>query len=691
MRNQGESDDDKKFRKALENMRYKACTPDDIRYLNTLVSSPKPGRHYIGAKPWRDAAIIVGENKQKDEINRLGCIRYGADTRQQLFNFYSDDSIVSNVNTGKLEKSSFKHSKKNKVNTISQDLQNILWELPPSTHEYHAPPVLSLCRGMPVIIRHNVATELNITKGQRGTVYAWHASKGVFGQDVLDVVFILLSDPPNPLKVDGLPPNVVPITRRKSSGYIYLPDDSKIYVSRFQVDILPGFSMTAHASQGQGMVTNATDLNTLKDHHAYYTALSRSRSAKNTVILQGFDSKVITGGASGSLRKEFRELELLDIITKLRYEGKLDNSVHGTTRTVLIESFLASKEKSYVPANIHAALRWSEKDPYKPESSSYIGWSLVDKKNWKTSMQNKTFDNKSTVIKATDANYIPSSVVQRVEANIGIKLTGNLDNFVERPLRLIWSNNSCAFDSIFVIVRHIWYENSFNVQPYTYLPTLFLQLQSNVTGGLCFEDIRDYFRRSVQHLDGLRWGQYCSTMDALIQLLKLHDPCIQSNLVCEQGHISNRRTRAPCSAHFMGPFRDPPTSTSGWLNTLPSHLWGSLCPVCNAPMQKTFKLISAPPIIAFSLDGLRLCDITVKIPVIVGNEQVTYQLKGVSYFSISDAHFVSRIVSSCGTVFFHDGMKNGGDALLEHPDVETLDLNSCAERYKPSAVIYAKC
>ncbi|KAH7870205.1 uncharacterized protein C8R40DRAFT_1057559, partial [Lentinula edodes] len=303
MRNQGESNEDKKFRKALENMRYKACTTDDIRFLNTLVSSPKTGRHYIGARPWRDAPIIVGENKQKDEINRLGCIRFASDTKQQLTDFYSDDCITSKSDSNKLEKTSFKRSKSSKINSISRDLQDILWDLPPSAHEYHAPAVLSICRGMPVIVRHNVATELNVTKGQRGIVYTWHASTGKFGQPVLDVLFVLLTDPPNPVQIEGLPLNVVPLTRRKSSGYLYLPDDSKIYTSRFQVDVLPGFALTAHASQGQSLEPNATDLNTFNDHHAYYTALSRSRSAKNTIILQGFDSKHITGGASGSLRK----------------------------------------------------------------------------------------------------------------------------------------------------------------------------------------------------------------------------------------------------------------------------------------------------------------------------------------------------------------------------------------------------
>ncbi|KAJ3917034.1 hypothetical protein F5877DRAFT_91440 [Lentinula edodes] len=311
MRNTGLSEADIKYRKALENMRYKSCTADDIRFLNTLVSSKAEGRPFIGSKPWRDAPIIVGQNNEKDEINRMGCIRFATETKQKLCNFYSDDIISSKSETTR-GKNAFKNTKASSINKISMELQKILWDIPTSC-------VLSLCLGLPLIIRHNAAVELSITKGQRATVYGWHSSKGVFGQPVLEVLFALLTDPPTPIEVPGLPQNVC-------RGYIRLPDDTKIYV-------------TPHASQGQNHTKNTADLNTLNSHHAFYTALSRSTS--------GFDSKYITGGASGPLRKEFRELELLDEITRLRFEGKLDSSVMGSTRGTLIETFLDWKGKAY--------------------------------------------------------------------------------------------------------------------------------------------------------------------------------------------------------------------------------------------------------------------------------------------------------------------------------------------------------
>ncbi|KIK58936.1 hypothetical protein GYMLUDRAFT_170278 [Collybiopsis luxurians FD-317 M1] len=287
MRNQGQSVDDVKFRRALENMRYKACTPEDVRFLKTL-----------------DAPIIVGENRQKDEINRLGCLRYAADTSQKLTDFYSTDSITTTLEEHR-EKSTIKCKSRSKVNTMSAELQRLLWELPLSSHENHAAPVLTLCTGLPVIIRYNVATELNITKGQRATVYSWHASKGQYGNLVLDTLFVQLEKPPTPVNLDGLPTNVVPLLPRKNAGYVLLLDDSKLYVTRLQIDVLPGFAMTAYASQGHSMDKVTIMLNSLRDHHAFYTALSRCRSVANTTILQGFDPRIITGGASGSLRKNF--------------------------------------------------------------------------------------------------------------------------------------------------------------------------------------------------------------------------------------------------------------------------------------------------------------------------------------------------------------------------------------------------
>ena len=67
---------------------------------------------------------------------------------------------------------------------------------------------------------------------------------------------------------------------------------------------------------------------------SYYTALSRSATADGTIIVQGFDPSKIMGGANGYIRQEFRELELLDQITKLRYENALPDDIDGHRRNL---------------------------------------------------------------------------------------------------------------------------------------------------------------------------------------------------------------------------------------------------------------------------------------------------------------------------------------------------------------------
>src|SRR6201992_848588 len=99
--------------------------------------------------------------------------------------------------------------------------------------------------------------------------------------------------------------------------------------------------MTDYGSQGKSRSTNVVHLNNCKDHRSYYVALSRGRSAENTVILQGFNEKKIMKGMNenGYLRQEFRELEILDEITRLRCEGKLPRSVTGIYRGQLLASY----------------------------------------------------------------------------------------------------------------------------------------------------------------------------------------------------------------------------------------------------------------------------------------------------------------------------------------------------------------
>jgi hypothetical protein len=193
----------------------------------------------------------------------------------------------------------------------------------------------AICIG--VMIRNNDATELCITKGQEGFIASWTSHNGVHGKEVLDTLFVKLDNPATkPVKIDGLPENVVPIVKSVKTVKCVFPSDLAEYVERKQVWVLPNFSMTDYASQGKTRPFNPVDLSNCRNHQSSYTCLSRSATAAGTIIVQPFSPQMITSGATGYLRQEFRELEILYEITKMRYKDTLPAKVQGSVRNSLI-------------------------------------------------------------------------------------------------------------------------------------------------------------------------------------------------------------------------------------------------------------------------------------------------------------------------------------------------------------------
>ena len=328
MRQRLQTDNDARLQAALENMRFKACTLGDIEFLRSRISACVPGRPSVCDNHFCNMSIITALNVHKDEVNRLGAIRFANEMGQLLTHFYSEDSAKIWDNDGEDDKHKT-NAKFRKITAISDNMQRDLWNQPHSASNTYVAGKLSLCIGMPIMIRSNSATELCMTKGQEGYVYGWQTVKGSLGQQMLDTLFVKLDNPLTTVKFDGLPENVILLSRTSNRISCSLQDDSQVKITRSQVDVLLNFAMTDYAAQGKTRLFNVVDLHNSKSHYAYYTALSHSASAAGTCILQGFDPGKITGGATGSLRQEFRELELLDDTTKLRSEGKLPKSVIG--------------------------------------------------------------------------------------------------------------------------------------------------------------------------------------------------------------------------------------------------------------------------------------------------------------------------------------------------------------------------
>ena len=237
MRQKTQTLEDSKLRTALENMRYKACTPADIAFLRTKIAGKGPNDPQLAQKKFRNVSIITALNAQKDKINELGCERFAADNNLELIEFYSVDRWSQPKEHKKYDKYHLKDRQKilkdpllhNKI--LSSALQKTLWEQPPASTDQHIPGKLRLCIGMPVMLRANDATECCITKGAEATVVNWQSYIGPENQNTLDTLFVKLKDPPKSVKIEGLPENVVPITSHTTSIECILPNDEIITIS----------------------------------------------------------------------------------------------------------------------------------------------------------------------------------------------------------------------------------------------------------------------------------------------------------------------------------------------------------------------------------------------------------------------------------------------------------------------------
>ncbi|KAF7964801.1 hypothetical protein HWV62_2882 [Athelia sp. TMB] len=254
MRQQVQSEEDQKLRTALENMRYKSCTADDIAYLRTRIAGRGPGRPKIAAKRFRNVSVITGLNLHKDQINTFGSARFARERNEELHMFYSRDLFKSNESdtTSKEVRRKNKQltDKSRSSNEIPKEMQDEIWDLPSSCTN-HIPGKLQLCVGMPVMLRYNDATECCITKGAEANVAYWHSSVGPHGLPMLDTVFVKLKNPASDVQIEGLPINIVPLTRRVDSVPVKLMNGERFTIARHQVPMVLNFAMTDYNSQGR--------------------------------------------------------------------------------------------------------------------------------------------------------------------------------------------------------------------------------------------------------------------------------------------------------------------------------------------------------------------------------------------------------------------------------------------------------
>ena len=690
MRQRSESVEDARFREVLSNMRYKACTVEDIDFLRSRVSSNLPNRPSINDARFRNVSIITCLNSLKDEINRLGALRFAKESSQNLVDFYSIDTLPSEDaknNRGRKQRMRQKHRDVfTEHGKIKPDIQKVLWEQPPCANTKLVPGKLSLCIGMPVMIRHNIATELCMTKGQEGSVHGWQFQL-INGVNTLDTLFIQLHNPPTPVKLDGLPLNVVPLAKNSVTTTCNLPDDSSLDISRSQPDVLPNFAMTDFASQGKTRENNVVDLSYSRSHQGYYTSLSRGMSAAGTLILGGFHPSKIMGGASGALRQEFRDLELLDEITTLHYENKLPKNIAmADRRNTIVALFREMKGLQHMPSKMHGALRWNKRDPYLVSeglANNVVEWRIIEPRSAK----------KVQLASEISTNNKRDQVLtEKPEQNKKLKSSHGTASHADPhlppkllvPIGTQWENNSCAYDAICTVLFNIWREDpagitlSWNELDNDLLVTLTAAFETHVdfhTGSPSYslEQIRDDLRHHLACIsDEFRFGRYASVHAVMNRLLESREPVTMSIRRCRDNHPvdSNEMFSNSCEIMTAGASSTTDHGIQEHMDNFSIPL-SVKCLACEKELVRSFSFAFHPPLLCIELwQGLGLLDSILNIN--AGGLGRRYKLRGIIYFS--GEHFTSRIIARNGLVWFHDGMFTGSSLVYESADFSTIPI-----------------
>ncbi|KAF6741382.1 hypothetical protein DFP72DRAFT_833751, partial [Ephemerocybe angulata] len=469
MRQTAQEPDEIAFRQALQNLRYHDCTADDIALLRSRIAATN-NELSVDLPNYKNVSIITSRNRDKDQINRSNSARFAAENGEVLEDFYSFDKM-SNAEPQRLDPKK-RRRVYTKANSISKAMQVGLWNQPPCTSE-QIPGKLSLCIGMPIMIRHNEATELCITRGQEARVVGWTAMKYPKwpGRKYLDVLYVELINPPHSVNLPHLPKNVVPLTRNAETVEAQLPNDEYVVLSRSQIPILPNFSMTDYSSQGKTRENNVVDLSECKNFQAAYTCLSRGTSLNGTLIIRDFKDSILRGQLDGALRQEYRELKYLTSITDMLYDGILPPDILRPTRWETIRAYRDWKAGPGVTLDVAPA--FPDRNDYDPPTEE-VAYEV------------------STIAAATkrkERESIDARPTKRKKVAVGPQPILANESWAA-PTGPIWDANdwSCAFDVWTFVIHWLWVSD--RVKWSRVLKTYSGEMHSMI-GGFEFMDRRD--------------------------------------------------------------------------------------------------------------------------------------------------------------------------------------------------------
>jgi PIF1-like helicase len=640
---------DPEYGNAVLRLRKRKCVMEDVDLFNSRVikSVNCPDGIDMGTDGNEDSVIIVSKNLTRQAINMKKAAAICANT-DKLTLCAAFDTVKG-------------------ANILSSSRQDLLkMDISRFSREGALPGYIPMYEGMPIILRNkNISTELGIVNGAQGFVRKF--STAVCPTGYTYATSAIIEIPKSRVQLSNLPPKyfpLEPLTWNFTSSIHVDPENpeklTKCRVHRSQLSCQPGFASTGHSAQGKTLPKILCALN--EGGFAAYVAASRATSREGLAIFQPVTLENLNHRLPSDLIQEEKRHEIMEHNTLVKF-GFLQANILPVPdpEGESAENFPQGKPLYSI-----------DEDDENPTP--------------KKAAKKKVFDSPSPVKNET-TQYTP--IMSSVQMNSCPPATSPLQPCVG----VIWSNNSCGYDAVFMVLYSIWrsdplrwcesfsnsqskwlryFQNSFSPQTAS-LPTL--------------EDIRDVWRYQL-HAETPQyytWGAFVSLHQLLYDVLLTELTVRIPRFLCSLHPYSNMHFNpTPIQSFLMSSGTDQFASTTEWIQS-EGQTVRHQCEECGLHLKQKAEWTVVPEMLSFeiALSAQMTIDPQISIPV-NGNSHL-YQIRGVIYFG--GQHFVARLIEQDTAVWYHDGIVTGKNMIYEG-QLESVDLKYCRDGKKPSALFY---
>ncbi|KAF8809973.1 hypothetical protein BYT27DRAFT_7093289 [Phlegmacium glaucopus] len=244
---------------------------------------------------------------------------------------------------------------------------------------------------------------------------------------------------------------------------------------------------------------------------------------------------------------------------------------------------------------------------------------------------------------------------------------------------MAWSQNSCAYDSVFTILFAIWCNNkdawnrNFNKTGNEFSILLANQFSKYDRKQISLEKARDRVRKELAKISPhLKFGSYTSIDYIFEAMFTTSEIIYETHHRCPDNHRDlysegYKLYMSKACAHF--------TSTSEWMREN-SHQATNSCRTCGQAVNIETTFVTAPPLVILEFSNSNI-EIDHCLEIKQFNETHKYNLAGVIYYRNTDEHFISNIITADKQLWFYDGLNTGSQLINSGSLLSCPQLTVC--------------